>query len=77
MIVAVYDTDSGDYALCAEEDFLGCSTKIDVTQKFYERYQSYEAEREFIQSKLHRYYRDAVEHNILKKSKEGKPSVGF
>lgn len=77
MIVAIYDTDSGEYALAAEEEFLSFCTKIDVTQKFYERYQAYEAEREFIQSKLHTYYQDAQRHQLMKETEKGIPSKGF
>lgn len=78
MIVCIYNTDGGDYRLCAGEESISCETKIDVTQKFYERYQAYEAEEEFIQSKLHRYYQEAKTASILKKSREeGIPSKGF
>ena len=71
MIVAIYDNDSGEYSICASEEFAGCSYHIDITQKFWERYNAYEAEREFIQSKLHSYYQAAKQHEIIKKSKDG------
>jgi uncharacterized protein (DUF4213/DUF364 family) len=64
-----------DYYLCDDVPSFGYA--IDVTQKFVDRYNAYEAEREFIQSKLHKYYTEAKEKELLKKCEAGVPSKGF
>ena len=51
--------------------------QIDFTQKFVERYDAYEAEREYIQSKLHRYYEEAKTKKLLEECKKGIPARGF
>lgn len=51
--------------------------EIDFTQKFLDRYHAYEAEKEFIQSKLHKYYTEAKEKKQLEECKKGIPSKGF
>jgi hypothetical protein len=51
--------------------------QIDFTQKFLDRYRAYEAEREFIQSKLHRYYTEARAKKQLEECQKGIPSKGF
>jgi hypothetical protein len=77
VIVSIYSGDSGDYSICPEEEFMGCGYKVDVTQKFFDRYMAYEAEQEFIQSKLHRYYTEAKQKQTLENSKQGIQPKGF
>lgn len=74
MIVGIYQ---GDYNYYIVDDLGDSHCQVDVTQKFYERYQACETEREFIQSKLHRYYEDAKRHQLMKETEKGLPSKGF
>lgn len=50
---------------------------VDVTQKFFERYEAYEAEREYVQSKLHRYSEEAIQKKLLEDCSKGRKSIGF
>lgn len=74
MIVGVC---SGDVSYYISDNIDEANYAIDVTQKFLDRYKACEAEYEFIQSKLHKYFMEAREKELLKKCETGIPSKGF
>ena len=76
MIVKIIgDTYEGYYI--TDDLSWGIGYEIDITQKFWERYKAYVAEEEFIRSKLHRYFSECKEQEILNKSKNGIKPIGF
>ena len=77
MIVAIIGDEYEGYWLDDDVSSWSTAYKIDITQKFWERYKAFRDEEDFINCKLHNYYKDCKEQEIIKKSKDGIKPVGF